>query len=144
VLVAALSALLAAAVLVASGAFAPDSRADVNANDYDCRGHIEAGGPQPGDEDTQVKYKFGCSGPITGYQIQSDTPIGSFSTDAIALDGNGNAVTSDSFSCNGDIPGLSVNCVGAYSGVFVNGYESVTGQFAISGKLCDEPRVDRS
>jgi hypothetical protein len=135
--------LAAAAALTLLGVGAPSSRAGSNPDNYDCRGHVEAGAPAPGDEDPQVKYLFGCSGPITGYQIQADQPIGSFDTAPIALDGNGAAVTSDSFTCNGDIPGLAVNCVGVYGGVFVNNrYETVVGQFSISGNICDEPRVD--
>jgi hypothetical protein len=135
--------LTAAAALALLGAGAPSSRAASNPDNYDCRGHVEAGKPAPGDEDPQVKYVFGCSGPITGYQIQADQPIGSFDTAPIAIDGTGAAVTTDSFTCNGDIPGLAVNCVGAYGGVFVNNqYEKVIGQFAISGNICDEPRVD--
>jgi hypothetical protein len=132
-----------AASLVVLGVSAPVSHADTNPDNYDCRGHVEKGAPAPGDEDPQVKYVFGCSGPITGYQIQADVPIGSFDTAPIAIDGTGAPVTSDSFTCNGDIPGLAVNCVGTYGGVFVNNrYESVVGQFSISADICAEPRVD--
>jgi hypothetical protein len=134
-------ALLTAAALTLIAA--PAARAASNPDNYDCRGHVEKGAPAPGDEDPQVKYVFGCSGPITGYQIQADQPIGSFDTAPVAIDGNGAAVTTDSFSCNGDIPGLAVNCVGVYGGVFVNNaYETVVGQFAISNDICAEPRVD--
>jgi hypothetical protein len=44
----------------------------------------------------------------------------------------------DTFSCSGGVPGYALNCVGAAK----NGYESITGQFAIGAKLCAEPRVD--
>jgi hypothetical protein len=139
------ASLAAASVLLlfGLGASAPLARATDNPDDYTCIGHVEKGAPAPGDEDPQVKYLFGCSGPITGYQIQADQPIGSFDTAPIALDGTGNAVTTDGFTCNGDIPGLAVNCVGLYSGVFVdNRWESVVGQFSISSSICAEPRVD--
>ena len=47
-------------------------------------------------------------------------------------------VPTDSFSCDGDIPGFGINCIGTYQG----NYETVAGQFAIDEKLCAEPRVD--
>jgi hypothetical protein len=134
---------IALALALALLAVPSATKADSNPDNYDCRGHIEKGDPAPGDDDPQVKYVFGCSGPITGYQIQADQPIGSFDTAPIAIDGTGAAVPSDSFSCNGDIPGLGVNCVGVYSGKFVNNsYEKVIGQFSISDEICAEPRVD--
>jgi hypothetical protein len=136
------AALIAAAAALTLLA-APAAHATSNPDDYDCRGHVSIGKPAPGDEDPQVAYTFGCSGPITGYQIQADQPIGSFDASPIAVDGNGAAVTTDSFTCNGDIPGLAVNCVGISSGVFVNNrYESILGQFSISTPVCAEPRVD--
>ena len=51
------------------GTSATGAHASANANDYDCAGHIQAGTPAPGDDDTQVQYVFACGGPITGYQI---------------------------------------------------------------------------
>jgi hypothetical protein len=114
------------------------ARADSNPNNLDCRGHIEAGDPAPGDDDQQVKYVFACSGPITGYQLQPQIGDTGFDPAASVFDLQGNAVTTDSFSCQGDFPGWGINCVGAYSGH----YGKVVSQFAISTKLCAEPRVD--
>ena len=47
-------------------------------------------------------------------------------------------VLSDNFSCNGEVPGFALNCVGATKA----GYETITGQFAIEHKICAEPRED--
>jgi hypothetical protein len=114
--------------------------ADQNANNTDCRGHVEKGAPSPDDPTaTQVKYVFACSGPITGYQIQPQIPAQSLDTEVFALDRTTKQVVpSDSFSCQGEIPSYGINCVGVYGG----NYEIVEGQFSIDPKLCDEPRVD--
>jgi hypothetical protein len=114
--------------------------ADQNANNTDCRGHVEKGEPSPDDPSaTQVKYVFACSGPITGYQIQPQVPAQSIDTEVFALDRTTKQVVpTDSFSCQGEIPSYGINCVGVYGG----NYELVSGQFSIDPKLCDEPRVD--
>ena len=137
-----LAAAAVALSLAAAGALAPAaSQAVSNPDDYNCWGHTQKGHPLPGDTDPQVQYVFACDGPITGYQIQADQAIGSFDTAPVALDGAGNAVTTDSFSCNGDIPGLAVNCVGVYtSGVVDNKWETVTGSFSTGRNVCAEPR----
>jgi hypothetical protein len=129
---------LAAAVFALAMA-APSAFAGANANNYDCGGHIEAGPPQPGDDDTQVQYVFACGGPITGYQIQPQIGDTGFATDVSVFDQQNNAVTTDSFTCNGDFPGWGVNCVGKYTG---DRYAKVVGTFAIATPLCAEPRVD--
>jgi hypothetical protein len=131
-----LAALVAA--LLACGLMASTSFADDNANNYTCSGHTSAGEPEDGIEGTQVKYSFGCNGPILGYQVASNLEIQSFDTDNIVLDQQGAAVTTDSFTCNAFLPTWGLNCIGIYSG----GMNRVLGQFAIAGKLCDEPRVD--
>jgi hypothetical protein len=129
--------LLAAALALAI--WAPTAGADANLNNLDCRGHIEAGKPAPGDDSTQVQYVFACGGPITGYQIQPQIGDSGFSTDTSVFDNiTGAPIVTDSFTCAGDFPGWGFNCTGKYSG----NYGKVVGQFAIDGKLCDEPRVD--
>jgi hypothetical protein len=114
--------------------------ADQNANNTDCRGHLEKGDPSPDDPSaTQVKYVFACSNPITGYQIQPQIPAQSIDTEVFALDRTTKQVVpTDSFSCQGDIPAYGINCVGTYGG----SYEIVSGNFSIDPKLCAEPRVD--
>ncbi len=128
-----------AAAVFALALAAPSAFASANANNYDCGGHIEAGPPQPGDDDTQVQYVFACGGPITGYQIQPQIGDTGFSTDVSVFDQQNNPVTTDSFTCNGDFPGWGVNCVGKYTG---DRYAKVIGTFAIATPLCAEPRVD--
>jgi hypothetical protein len=128
-----------AAAVFALAIAAPSAFAGANANNYDCAGHIEAGPPQPGDDDTQVQYVFACGGPITGYQIQPQIGDTGFSTDVSVFDQQNNPVTTDSFTCNGDFPGWGINCVGKYTG---NQYAKVVGTFAIATPLCAEPRVD--
>jgi hypothetical protein len=140
-LIAALAALLVAgaSLLLLLDGTKPAS-ADQNANNTDCRGHLEKGEPSPDDPSaTQVKYVFACSGPITGYQIQPQVPAQSIETEVFALDRTTKQVVpTDSFSCQGEIPAYGINCVGVYGG----NYEIVSGQFSIDPKLCDEPRVD--
>lgn len=128
-----------AAAVFALALAAPSAFAGANANNYDCGGHVEAGPPQPGDDDTQVQYVFACGGPITGYQIQPQIGDTSFSTDVSVFDQQNNPVTTDSFTCNGDFPGWGINCVGKYTG---DRYAKVVGTFAIATPLCAEPRVD--
>jgi hypothetical protein len=127
------------AAVLALAVWAPLAGASANPNTYDCGGHIQAGPAQPGDDDTQVQYTFACGGPITGYQIQPQLSDTGFSTDVSVFDLQGNAVTTDSFTCNGDFPGYGINCIGKYTG---NQYAKITGTFAIGTALCAEPRVD--
>jgi len=128
-----------AAAVFALAIAAPSAFAGANANNYDCGGHIEAGPPQPGDDDTQVQYVFACGGPITGYQIQPQIGDTGFATDVSVFDQQNVAVTTDSFTCNGDFPGWGINCVGKYTG---DRYAKIVGTFAIATPLCAEPRVD--
>jgi hypothetical protein len=127
-----------AALAVAAGVGAPASHAGVNPSNYDCRGHVAKGDPQPADDDTQVKYAFACNGPIVGYQIQTQLPDTGFDTSTTVTGLDGNPVTTDSFNCAGDFPGYGFNCTGVYSG----NYGKVIGQFTIATALCAEPRVD--
>ena len=138
------AALLAAcgAVALALLVFSP-AKGDVNLNlnNNECYGHITKGEPGLADDKGtyQVKYVFACRGPITGYTIQLQRGVTGFDTDAVVLNKTtGDSVTTDSFSCNGDIPGLGFNCVGTYSGLFNN----ITGQFTVNRKLTKEPRIN--
>ena len=141
-LLAALAAFLVAGalLLLLLGGGTRQAIADQNANNTDCRGHVEKGEPSPDDPSaTQVKYVFACSGPITGYQIQPQVPAQSIDTEVFALDRTTKQVVpTDSFSCQGIIPSYGINCTGVYGG----DYEIVSGQFSIDPKLCAEPRVD--
>ncbi len=115
-----------------------------NPNNYSCLGGTAPGKPEVGSEEQQVAYVFYCNGPITGYQLQSQIPLTGIQSPPLVTAGasvlgaaTGKAL-SDTFSCSGEIPGYAENCVGAAK----QGYETITGQFAIGSKLCAEPRVD--
>ena len=120
-----------------TGATAPVASDDPN--NYSCFGHIGRGVAEQGVPGPQVLYQFACDGPITGYAIETEPhQIQYFDQSPIvALAGVPSSV--DSFSCNGDIPGLQINCVGSAASPF----EVISGQFVIAGKsICAEPRVD--
>jgi hypothetical protein len=139
---AALTGLVCAALslLLALDATTPNARAAVPDNQMLCRGHIGKATPDPNaPELTQVGYRFACANPISGYILVLDHQVSTFETEVFALDGTTKqAVPTDSFSCFGDLPGWTVNCTGTYGG----NWEIVPGRFAISEKLCDEPRVN--
>lgn len=131
-----LASILAAALLsllAVTAGYAAD-----NPNNYQCFGHIAAGTPEVGSSDQQVAYTILCTGPITGYQIETQVPLSGFDSAPLVTNLQGQAVVSDSFSCGGEFPGYAFNCVGSTTA----GAELITGQFTIEAKLCDEPRVD--
>jgi len=117
-----------------------------NPNNYNCIGQLKAGTPEEGSEEQQVAYSFYCDGQITGYQLAAQVPLTGISSPPLVteltapalLAGGGKALT-DTFSCSGEVPGYALNCVGTPT---KNGYELISGQFAIGKKLCVEPRVD--
>ncbi len=109
-----------------------------NPNNYSCIGTITAGSPEEGSEEQQVKYSFYCDGPITGYQLQSQIPVTGIASPPLVTLIPAETALTDTFSCSGEVPGYALNCVGATK----EGYERVTGQFAIGTKICAEPRED--
>jgi len=111
---------------------------EANPNNYTCRGLIKAGPPEVGSEEQQVQYTFFCNGPITGYQIQAQIPLTGVQAAPLVSSLPAGTPLKDTFSCSGEVPGYAANCVGATK----EGYERVTGEFAIGTKLCVEPRVD--
>lgn len=108
-----------------------------NPNNYQCLGSIAPGTPEEGSEEQQVRYTFYCNGPISGFQLGSQLQVTGISSPPTVANNKG-VVLAETFSCSGEIPGWAVNCVGAAK----QGYESITGQFAIGTKICAEPRVD--
>ncbi len=110
-----------------------------NPNNYQCSGYVSPGKAEEGSSEQQVRYSISCSGPISGYAIQTG-PVQStgFESAPMVTNEKNEAVTTDSFSCNGEIPGSGFNCVGNTT----QAWETITGQFAIASKLCTEPRVD--
>lgn len=107
-----------------------------------CKGHIEPGDPDPDDATTfGVKYRFACSGPITGYSIATapERRIEGLETEVFVTEKDGQTVIpTDSFSCNGEVPGYGINCVGTYGA-----YQRVVpGAFYVDRELCAERRLD--
>ena len=134
-----IAALLAMALLAGQGS--PTARAGVNDNQNVCKGHIAKGDNNPDDPTIAgVQYKIACANAITGYTMFIDGhPVQSIETEVFGIDPATKAVVpADAFSCNGDIPGYGINCVGTYTGT----WHVLTGQFQIDGPLCTEPRVD--
>jgi hypothetical protein len=112
---------------------------EANPNNYSCLGNLTAGKPEAGSEEQQVQYSFYCNGPITGYQLQAQIPVTGIQSPPLLVSNLQPAVPlTDTFSCSGEVPGFTLNCVGGAKA----GYEAITGQFAIGTKLCAEPRVD--
>lgn len=117
----------------------PSQAAETNPNNYQCTGHIAAGKPEEGSSEQQVAYTIACSGPISGYAIQTGAVQSTgFESAPLVNNEKGEAITTASFSCNGEIPGFGFDCVGNTTAAF----QIVTGQFAIGSPLCAVPRVD--
>lgn len=124
-----------------------------NLNNLDCRGHVTKGAPEKDEVgDTNVRYTFACSGPITGYSLLSSNEIQGFETEVFGTDKTTGAVfPNDSVSCSGDVPTFGINCVG-FIGYLdnasqtangqVKSYVNVSGNFSIDQEICDEPRTD--
>jgi hypothetical protein len=125
----------AAALLLATPA--PGHADESNPNNYICHGHTAAGTPEEGSEEQQVQYTIACNGPITGYQLLTQLPVTGVSSPPLVTNLAGKLL-GDTFSCSGEIPGYSANCVGSTK----LAYETITGEFAIGTKICAEPRVD--
>ena len=109
-----------------------------NPNNYNCIGNIKAGTPEEGSEEQQVAYSFYCNGPITGYQLQSQVPVSGIQSPPTITSNATKKILADAFSCSGEVPGFALNCVGLAK----EGYETLSGQFAIEHKICAEPRTD--
>lgn len=114
------------------------SAEETNPNNYSCFGSLAGGTPEAGSEEQQVAYAFHCSGPITGYQLQSQIPVTGVQAAPLISNIPSGKPVNDTFSCSSEVPGYADNCVGAT----VSQYETIAGQFAIATKLCVEPRVD--
>jgi len=127
-------------LLLTLGDRAPTASAEVVDSQTLCKGHVAAGEQSEDDpEAINVAYQFACSNPITGYILLLDHQTQAIETEVFAIDSTTKQVVStDSFSCSGDVPGWTVNCVGTYGGK----WEILPGTFTISEKLCDEPRVN--
>jgi hypothetical protein len=125
-----------------------------NPNNYSCLGAIAAGEVEAGNEEQQVRYKFYCSGPITGYQLETQIPLTGLAGQPSVTSNATGGPLGDTFECSGEVPGYALNCAGGppagtpstppagTTGGTKEGYDTITGQFSIGSKLCAEPRVD--
>jgi hypothetical protein len=135
-----------AAAAIGAVAFTSTSSADQapptsvpNPNTYQCHGALYKGAKaDPITGGHSVHYAFQCPGPITGYQIQTQVGINSFDPDDSVTLVNGTTITSDSFSCDGDDPGVAFNCVGISS--VPNAL--ISGNFTVDNPIYQEPRPD--
>lgn len=136
----ALAALVAGSLALISSLGTQPSRAAVNDNQITCKGFIKAGVDDPEEPDLyQAQYRIRCDQAITGYSLF----IGAHQVQAIETEtfpeyADGSVVAADSFSCNGDLPGNGVNCVGTYSDLA----GIITGTFAIDTPLCTPARIE--
>lgn len=137
-LVAALGSVLALSLAAAAAGHAEEFSGIDNPNNYACHGHVEAGEPELGNEEQQVRYQFACDGPITGYQLETNDEVTGVGASPLVTYYLKNEPLTDTFSCSGELPGWAVNCVGSTKG---RG-EVITGQFSIETPICREPRVD--
>ncbi|MDP5034142.1 MAG: hypothetical protein NWP31_04270 [Solirubrobacteraceae bacterium] len=130
----ALAALVAGALALISSLGAQPSRAAVNDNHITCKGFIKSAEANPDDPELyQAQYRIRCDQAITGYSLFiSAQQVEGLETETVPLFADGSVVAADAFSCNGDLPGNGVNCVGKYSDLA----GIITGTFAVAQPLC--------
>jgi hypothetical protein len=97
-----------------------------------CNGHADRG-----DDPTlpdRIDVAFGCSGDVKSFTVVSSAPIGSFEVSAEVFDHATQAIVeSDSFFCEGLIPGDGFNCTGgAHAG------KDVKAAFETNDPVCSE------
>lgn len=105
--------------------------AGASASNTSCRGHVNAGKPDDVN-DNPVDYTFACSDPITAYTIVSDVDVQGFEPEVQVFDIAGNILNSDSFNCEGDVPGRGVSCKGVYGA----DQRVVKGNYDLSRAVC--------
>jgi hypothetical protein len=130
----ALAALVAGTLALISSLGAQPSRAAVNDNQITCKGFIKSADANPDDPDLyQAQYRIRCDQAITGYSLFIGAQqVEQIETETVPLFADGSVVAADAFSCNGDLPGNGVNCIGKYSDT--SGI--ITGTFAVAEPLC--------
>lgn len=128
------AALVSAAVLAAFASVASAAGDPVQAATT-CRGFLKQTPTM--DEPNNLTYNFDCTRQITGYTLVVDrtptdlTTVDDFSTTADVVDGTGAIAPSESFGCEGAIPGAGVNCNGTMSAV-----NFAIGSFDMSDPYC--------
>jgi len=131
--------LLAAAIALSASTFAlvagPARAATPAPSAVTCSGHADRGN-DPTTPD-QVDIAFGCSGDIRSFTVISSAPIGGFAVSAEAYDHVTQAIVeTDSFFCEGPIPGDGFNCTGgAHAG------KDIKTAFETFDPICSETEV---
>lgn len=127
-------ALGAALLALLAGGLALPHAADAAATDNTvCKGTLSAG-EKSVDFENPLAYKIACSNYITSYSLlMPGKSISSIETEVFGTDKTtGQVLPTDSFSCNGDLPGWGINCVGTYGG----NLNVLPGQVDITGNRC--------
>jgi hypothetical protein len=97
-----------------------------------CSGHADRGN-DPTLPD-RIDVAFGCSGDIRSFTVLSSAPIGGFEVSAEAYDHTTQAIVeTDSFFCEGLIPGDGFNCTGA-----AHAGKDVRSAFETNEPVCSE------
>jgi hypothetical protein len=107
-------ALLAGALVLVCGVFAagPARAATPAPSAVTCSGHADRGADAA--QPDRIDVAFGCSGDIKSFTVISSALIGGFEVSAEVYDHTTQAIVeSDSFFCEGLIPGDGFNCAGA-------------------------------
>ena len=131
----AIAALMAGTLALISSLGAQSSRADVNDNQITCKGFVHSGEADEINPDLyQAEYRIRCDQAITGYSLFIGAQqVQTLETEVFPQFADGSPVSTDAFSCNGDLPGNGVNCTGKYS----NLSGIITGKFAVEMPLCE-------
>jgi hypothetical protein len=109
VLLAATVALGACALTIVAG---PARAATPAPSAVTCSGHADRGNDST--QPDRIDIAFGCSGDIRSFTVISSVPIGGFEVSAEVFDHVTQAIVeTDSFFCEGPIPGDGFNCTGA-------------------------------
>jgi hypothetical protein len=105
-----------------------------------CYGSLAAASPTA-DQPNLMNYQFKCDGRITAYTILANRRprdfevIDDFSTTADVLNGQGNIDSTQSFGCEGTMPGNGINC-NAGAGGFSSAWNVQKGSFDLSDPYC--------
>jgi hypothetical protein len=89
----------------------------------------------------QLGYRFHCDTPITAYTVLVNRRptnvdnIDAFRTDAVVEQPNGSVVSTESFTCEGDLPGTGFNCNAGAGGSMSAGNAAV-GTFDPTAPYC--------
>jgi hypothetical protein len=82
-----------------------------------------------------VQYRFACSDPVKGFGIITNTSVSIFSDTANTFDpATRRQIDGQSFSCEGNIPGVGVACSGAPSGAGAG--KRVVGDIGLAKSPC--------